>query len=149
MIERKDRIDDALHAAKAAKKSGTQPGGGSAIFHASISCKASGSESFSSGYSTLLSACKEPIRKIVSNSGGIPDLIVEKMRKNTKVKMGYNAVNKKFGNLREMGVIDPHLVVISSLEHAASVACNLLLVGCSVVLTDDKPGEVMGLIENI
>ena len=149
MIERKDRIDDALHAAKAASKSGTQPGGGSALFHASVTCKSTGKDSFLSGYNTLLSACQEPLRKIVENSGGLPEMVAARMRKYSRTKIGYNAVTKKFGDLREMGVIDPHLVVVSSLEHAASVACNLLLVGCAVVTTEENPGEVMGLIETI
>lgn len=149
MIERKDRIDDALHAAKAASKSGTQPGGGSALFHASTACKSSGKDSFLNGYNTLLNACQEPLRKIVENSGGLPEMVAARMRKYSRTKIGYNAVTKKFGDLREMGVIDPHLVVVSSLEHAASVACNLLLVGCAVVTTEENSGEVMGLIETI
>ncbi len=149
MVEKKDRIDDALHAARAAKKSGTQPGGGTALFHASIGCKSkSNNESYNAGFNLLLKSCKEPLRKIVENSGGIPDLITERLKRKPKQKLGYDAKNSSFGDMREFKILDPHLVVLSSLQHAVSVACNILLVGCSVYITSEDTTN-LGLIENI
>ena len=149
MFEKKDRIDDALHAARAAKKSGTQPGGGSALFYSAQFCKSQNNgEAFNSGYSTLLRACREPLRKIVENSGAVPDLICEKMTRRVKQRLGYDAKNAKFENMRETKILDPHLVVVSSLQHAVSVACNILLVGCSISLIGGNE-ENLGLIEKI
>ena len=149
MYERKDRIDDALHAARAAKKSGTQPGGGTALFHASLTLKSSrGDDSFSSGYNALLRACKEPLMAIAENAGSIPEIVSEKISKRIKSKIGFNAAVGRFENMRDSNIIDPHLVVLSSLQHAVSVACNILLVGCSVSLSGGET-ENIGLIEKI
>ena len=150
MLEKKDRIDDALHAARAAKKSGTQPGGGTALFHSSLGLKppSGKSESFYSGYNVLLSACKEPLKTISKNAGFIPELVIEKLRRKHRDKIGFNALNSNFGDMREFKIIDPHLVVVSSLRHAVSVSANILLVGCSVIITEEN-SENLGLIEKI
>lgn len=150
MLERKDRVDDALHAARAAKKSGIQPGGGTALFHASKVCKkpTGKSDSFNSGYDVLIKACKEPMTQIIRNAGGVPEIVVEKINKKNKHKIGYDAKNGVYGDMRDMKIIDSHLVVQSSLQHAVSVACNILLVGCAITIEDEEFTN-MGIVENI
>jgi len=149
MLERRDRIDDALHSARAARKSGIQPGGGCALVFAADQCSPSKgmSESYMSGYRALLNACKSPLRQIVENSGGIPELILRRI-KNGKKTVGYDAKNDKFGDMFDMQIIDPHLVVNSALHHAVSVACNILLIGCAICITDDIVTD-FGLIESL
>lgn len=149
MLERRDRIDDALHSARAARKAGIQPGGGCALVFASATCKPAKNttESFKTGYEALIKACKSPIRQIIVNSGGIPEMIVKKI-KNGKKAVGYDAANNRFGNMIEMKIVDPHLVVNSSLQHAVSVACNILLVGCAVCVSNELV-EDFGLIESL
>ena len=147
MLERRDRIDDALHSARAARKSGIQPGGGCALVFAADQCSPpkGKSESYVAGYRALLNACKSPLRQIVENSGGIPELVLRKIRRGKKA-LGYDARNDKFGDMIEMQIIDPHLVVNSALHHAVSVACNILLIGCAICVTDDTVTD-FGLIE--
>jgi chaperonin GroEL len=149
MLERCDRIDDALHSARAAKRSGIQPGGGCALVYAASNCKSKKmeSESFRAGYDALLRSCKSPLKQIVSNSGGVPELVLKRIKRGKRT-VGYDASNDKFGNLIEMKIVDPHLVVSSSLQHAVSVACNILLIGCAVCITDDVV-EDFGLIETL
>ena len=146
MLERKDRVDDALAAARAAKKSGTQPGGGVAIYKASKKCsKPSGSDSFCAGYNLLIKSCAEPLSMIARNAGCVPEIILEKIKQ--KGETGFNARTGKFGNMRDMDVIDPHLVVESSLKHAVSVACNILTVGCAVSIEENN--ESLNIIEDL
>jgi chaperonin GroEL len=149
MLERKDRIDDALHSARAAKKGGIQPGGGCALVFASSKCKPakSESESFKSGYTALLRACSAPLRQIVENAGEVPELVLRRVEKSRK-SVGYDAASGKFGDMFDLKIIDPHLVVQSSLQHAVSVASNILLIGCAVVLTSETVNDI-GLIEGL
>ena len=149
MLERRDRIDDALHSARAARKSGIQPGGGCALVFASAQCSPGKgrSESYVAGYRALLNACKSPLRQIVNNAGGIPELVFRKIKKG-KSLVGYDAREDKFGDMIEMQIIDPHLVVNSALHHAVSVACNILLIGCAVCVTDEEAVD-FGLIETL
>ena len=149
MLERKDRIDDALHSARAAKKGGIQPGGGCALVFSSSKCKPpkSENESFKSGYTALIRACSAPLRQIVENAGEVPELVLRRVEKSRK-SVGYDAYDGKFGDMFDLKIIDPHLVVQSSLQHAVSVACNILLIGCAVVLTSEAVDDV-GLIEGL
>ena len=149
MIERRDRIDDALAAARAAKKEGIQPGGGTALAWAASKCKPQKGESaaFKSGYEALLKACASPLHQIVKNAGGIPDLISQKVCRSKK-GTGYDARNDVFGNMFDLKIIDPHLVVSSSLQHAISVACNILLIGCAVCFTEEQVSD-LGLIDEL
>ena len=149
MLERRDRIDDALSAARAAKKEGIQSGGGSALTWAAARCKPgkTESESFRSGYEALLKACNSPLKQIVQNAGGIPELVIRKMTK-AKQGYGYDARNDTFGNMFDLKIIDPHLVVHASLQHAVSVACNILLIGCAVCFTDEHVHDI-GLIDTL
>ena len=149
MLERRDRIDDALHSARAARKSGIQPGGGCALIFAVAACKSakSESESFKAGYEALIKACKSPLQQIVRNSGGTPELVLKRIKRGRKT-IGYDAANNRFGDMIEMQIIDPHLVVNASLQHAVSVACNILLIGCAVCITDEVVDD-FGLIETL
>jgi len=147
MMERRDRIDDALHSARAAKKEGTQPGGGIALVCAASKCKPrrSETEDYRMGYEALLKACSAPLRQIVENAGGIPEMVVRKVSRSKQI-LGYDAVRDSFGNMIELKIIDPHLVVHAALQHAVSVACNILLIGCAVCYTEAQVSD-LGLIE--
>ncbi len=149
MLERRDRIDDALAAARAAKKEGIQPGGGSALVWAASRCKPpkSSSEPFKCGYEALLKTCTAPLRQIVQNAGGIPELVIRKVCR-SKQSNGYDARSDTFGNMLDLKIIDPHLVVHASLQHAVSVACNILLIGCAVCFSDEETHD-MGLIDSL
>ena len=153
MYERKDRIDDALCASRAAKKSGIQPGGGVALVYAAkraAKAKPRGSsESFSTGFDTFIKACQSPLRQIVENSGDVPEIVMRKVqRSNTNSRLGYDASTGTFGEMFDMNIVDPHEVVISSLSHATSVACNILSIGCAVSLEADEEGK-LGIIEEL
>lgn len=143
MRERKDRVDDALHAAKAAMKEGIQPGGGVALTRAKEKAKkkASSSDSYGAAYRSFLDSLEAPLRQISLNCGQSPDLIVQKALKMSE-NSGYNGKANKFGDMFELGIVDPHLVIVSALEHSTSVACNLLSIGCVILdrecLSDDN-----------
>ena len=151
MFERRDRVDDALCASKSAKKSGIQPGGGSALVYASKSCykkkSKSHSESYNAGYDVFLKSCQAPMRQIIENAGEVPEVILNKIHK-SKTCIGYNASNGKFGNMIDMKIIDPHDVVKSAVTHATSVACNILSIGCAISLEEGEQNG-LGLIENL
>ena len=152
MLERKDRIEDAMYAARAAKRGGIQPGGGTALLTASKSAAMTSKRSldaYEAGYQALLDACEAPLYQISNNAGEIPEIIVGKVKKSRKRFYGFNASNGEYCDMLENGIIDPHLVVCSSLRHAASVACNILLVGCSIAITDDISGDGLGIVENL
>lgn len=149
--ERRDRIDDALCASRAAKKGGTQPGGGTALVQASKIAgknKLKGhSESFQSGYDVLLKACYAPLRQIAVNAGEVPEIVTRKITKSSQA-IGWNAVSGEYGDMFAMNIIDPHEVVVSSLTHATSVACNILSIGCALALSDEEDNN-LGLIEEL
>lgn len=151
MYERRDRVDDALCASKSAKKSGIQPGGGSALVHASKVCykkkQKISSGSYQAGYDVFLKACQSPMRQIIKNSGEVPEVILNKITR-SKGCVGYNAASGKFGDMIEMKIIDPHDVVKSAVTHATSVACNILSIGCAISLERGEE-EGLGLIEEL
>jgi chaperonin GroEL len=126
MIERKYRIEDALNATRAAADEGIVPGGGMALAGITSLLRSKlddlqGDESI--GASILLKACHAPIRKIVENAGGSPDVILKEIG---NTKMGYNAATGEFVDLIEAGVIDPVKVTRTALKNAASVATTFL-----------------------
>jgi len=153
MYERRDRVDDALCSAKAAKRSGIQPGGGTALLHAAkkISKKKQNSESSSylAGYDSLLKACSEPLKQIVNNTGEVPEIVLRRLKKSSKENFGYDARTGEFGDMIEMKIIDPHEVVTSSLTHASSVVCNILMIGCAISIEDAEGGDSLGLLEEL
>lgn len=149
MRERKDRVDDALHAAKAAMREGIQPGGGVALARAKERAKKkfSAADSYGAAARSFLESLEAPLRQIAQNCGQSPDLVVQKALKMSETS-GYNGKANKFGDMFELGIVDPHLVIISALDHATSVACNLLSIGC-VILLDDGADNVPSIFNGL
>jgi chaperonin GroEL len=137
MKEKKDRVDDALHATRAAVEEGIVPGGGVALIRASKGLeKLKGlNEDEQTGITLVLRSIEEPLRQIVANAGGEGAVIVNKVREG-KDDFGYNARTEVFENLIAAGVIDPTKVVRVALENAASIAGMLLTTEC--VISDIK-----------
>jgi chaperonin GroEL len=101
------------------------------------------------GYDVLIKACKAPVAQIVENTGEVPEIVLRKLLKTAKENYGYDAKTNVFGNMIDMKIIDPHDVVASSLVHAASVASNILLIGCAISITQQEGRESLGLLEEI
>ena len=138
--ERRDRVDDALHAVKAAMESGVLPGGGSALAQATRGLKIlerGQSESYRAGVRVLRKACLSPVEQILENAGVSSERVVERLVKED-FGIGYDAAKLEWCDMLERGIIDPTKVVCSSLEHAASAALMLLSVGASVVEDVDQ-----------
>jgi chaperonin GroEL len=137
MKEKKDRVDDALHATRAAVEEGIVPGGGVAYIRAAAALeKLSGAnEDENTGIQIIRRAIEEPLRQIVANAGGEGAVIVQKVREG-KDDFGYNARFERFENLYAAGVIDPTKVSRVALENAASIAGMLLTTEC--VISDIK-----------
>ena len=130
--ERKDRVEDALHATRAAVASGILPGGGISLYKSSLLLSKPTNEDFDVGYNILKKACRAPISQIVSNAGGVAEIVLEKVNESKKFEYGWNARDLKYGDMKKMGIIDPTLVIISALRHAVSAADNLLSVACAM-----------------
>jgi chaperonin GroEL len=131
--ERKDRVEDALHATRAAVSSGILPGGGIALLKCSKSIKHDIVDpEIVLGIEILKKACKIPIYQITKNAGQVPEIIIEKVLSNSSFSYGYDARNNEYGDMKKKGVIDPTLVIISALRHAVSAADNLLSVSCAM-----------------
>jgi len=137
MKEKKDRVDDALSATRAAVEEGIVPGGGVAFIRATEALeKLKGdNEDETTGIAIVKRAIEEPLRQIIANAGGEGAVIVQKVREG-KNDFGYNARTEKFENLFAAGVIDPTKVTRIALENAASIAAMLLTTEC--VLAEQK-----------
>ena len=137
MKEKKDRVDDALHATRAAVEEGIVPGGGVAYIRAieQLDKLKGHNEDEQTGIAIVKRALEEPLRQIVANAGGEGSIIVQKVREG-KNDFGYNARTEKFENLFAAGVIDPTKVTRVALENAASIAGMLLTTDC--VLSEVK-----------
>lgn len=135
MKEKKDRVDDALHATRAAVEEGIVPGGGVAFIRAiSVLDNLKGNnEDQDTGIAIVRRALEEPLRQIVANAGGEGSIVVQKVLEG-KDDFGYNAGTNVYENLYAAGVIDPKKVTRVSLENAASIAGLLLTTEC--VLAD-------------
>lgn len=133
LIERKDRVEDALHATQAAVEEGLLPGGGVALVAASkcLEQHIKSSNGFTVGISVVKEACRSPFRQIIDNSGGSPEVILDKVLR-SKFNKGYDASTEKLVDMWEEGIIDPLKVVRSALENASSAACMILSVGCAM-----------------
>lgn len=127
MKEKKDRVDDALHATRAAVEEGIVAGGGVALIRARTALdKLTGTNhDQDTGINIVKRAVEEPLRQIVSNGGGESSVVVNDVS-NNKGHYGYNAQTEEYGDLVKMGVIDPTKVVRSALQHAASIAGLLI-----------------------
>lgn len=140
MKEKKDRVDDALHATRAAVEEGIVAGGGVALIRALSSLEAltGENEDQTHGIDIVRKAIQAPLRTIVENSGGEGSVVVQKVLEGTE-DFGYNAKDDKYENLIAAGVIDPVKVTRLALENAASVSSLLLTTEC--VIADDPADE--------
>ncbi len=142
MKEKKARVEDALHSTRAAVEEGVVPGGGVALVRAqqSISKLKGANEDQSVGINIARRAMDTPLRQIVSNSGDESAVILEKV-KNGKGNYGYNAATRDFGDMIEMGILDPAKVARAALQAAGSVASLLITTEAMVaeLPEDDKP----------
>lgn len=133
MKEKKDRVDDALHATRAAVEEGIVPGGGVAYIRAASALEKLEGENYdeNTGIAIVRRAIEEPLRQIVANAGGEGAVIVQRISEG-KGDFGYNARTEVFENLFEAGVIDPTKVGRVALENAASIAGMLLTTECVI-----------------
>lgn len=138
--ERKDRVDDALHATRAAVESGILPGGGTSLVQASKTLKRlerGATDGYRAGIGIVRNACIAPLRQILENAGVPHEKIIDRAVKE-KRGVGFDASKLEWCSMYDRGIIDPAKVVISSLEHATSAGLLLLSVGASIV---DDPSE--------
>ena len=127
MKEKKARVEDALHATRAAVEEGIVPGGGVALLRASKALqdlKMDGDEQI--GVDIVRRACEEPLRQIVVNSGTEGAIVVDKVRENENPNFGFNAATDTYEDLVVAGVIDPTKVTRTALQNAASIASLML-----------------------
>ncbi|MCZ4408016.1 chaperonin GroEL [Cryomorphaceae bacterium 1068] len=143
MKEKKDRVDDALHATRAAVEEGIVAGGGVAYLRAleTIATMEGINNDETTGIAIVKRAVEEPLRQIVQNAGGEGSIIVQKVREG-KDDFGYNARTETFENLFEAGVIDPTKVTRIALENAGSIAGMLLTTEC-VISDIEEEGDSM------
>ena len=127
MKEKKDRVNDALHATRAAVEEGIVPGGGVALIRAIDAIKGlkGSNHDQSVGIDILRRAIEEPLRQIVSNAGGEPAVVLAKVQEG-KDAYGYNAATEEYGDMLAMGILDPTKVTRSALQNAASIAGLML-----------------------
>src|SRR5678810_128167 len=137
MKEKKDRVDDALHATRAAVEEGIVPGGGVAFIRAieALEKFKGANEDETTGVAIVKRALEEPLRQIVENAGIEGSIVVQKVKEG-KGDYGFNARTEEYENLLRAGVIDPTKVTRIALENAASIAGMLLTTECVVA---DKP----------
>jgi chaperonin GroEL len=141
MKEKKARVEDALHATRAAVEEGVVAGGGVALLRAraAISGLKGDNADQEAGIKIVLRAVEEPLRQIVANAGDEPSVVINKVLEGAG-NYGYNAANGTYGDLVEIGVLDPAKVTRSALQNAASVAGLILTTDAMVAeLAEDKP----------
>ena len=142
MKEKKARVEDALHATRAAVEEGIVPGGGVALIRAQRALKGLKTKETDEqiGVDIIRRAIEEPIRMIVYNAGGEGSIVVEKVRASKDDAFGYNALTDTYENLVQAGVIDPTKVTRTALQNAASIAGLLLTTEALIVeKKEDKP----------
>ena len=145
MKEKKDRVEDALSATRAAVEEGTVPGGGVAYIRAiaELDSLKGETDDETTGIEIIKRALEEPLRQIVANSGKEGAVVVQKVR-DGKADFGYNARTDKYENLYETGVIDPAKVTRVALENAASIAGMFLTTECVITdIKEDNPAPQM------
>jgi len=145
MKEKKDRVDDALSATRAAVEEGIVPGGGVAYIRAIEALKTlkGANEDENTGIAIIARAIEEPLRMIVENAGVDGSIVVQKVKEG-KDDFGYNARTDKYENLHKSGVIDPTKVARIALENAASVAGMFLTTECVIVEKKEENPAPMG-----
>ena len=145
MKEKKARVEDALHATRAAVEEGIVPGGGVALLRARASLAGLKGDNHDqdAGIKIVLRAMEQPLREIVGNAGDEPSVVVNKVVEGSG-NFGYNAASGEYGDMVEMGVLDPTKVTRTALQNAASVAGLMLTTDCMVAeLAEDKPAAGM------
>jgi len=144
--ERKDRVDDALNATRAAVEEGIVPGGGVALLRAASALKVQGANpDQQAGINLVRRALQEPIRQIVQNAGDEGSVVVGKILENANINYGYNAQTGEYGDMIVMGIVDPVKVVRTALQDAASVASLLITTEAMIAeLPKDAPPAMPG-----
>jgi chaperonin GroEL len=147
MKEKKDRVDDALHATRAAVEEGIVPGGGVALLRARkiLSALRGANDDQDAGIRIVMRALEEPLRAIALNAGDEPSVVVAKVD-DGKAAFGYNASTGEYGDLLQMGVIDPTKVTRAALQNAASIAGLILTTDATVAeapKTEKVPAPAM------
>ena len=137
--QKKDRIDDALHATIAALEEGIVPGGGVALVRAGIAAKKNiksdlknYSDAFKRGVNIIFEAINEPLKQIAINGGHSGDVVLNKVSLHTNTNYGFDALNNKYTDLVKSGIIDPVKVTRTAIESAASIAGLLLTTECVI-----------------
>jgi chaperonin GroEL len=151
MKEKKDRVDDALAATRAAVEEGIVPGGGVALLRCTRALdELNGiNEDENIGIGIIKSALEAPLHQIVANAGGNGDVVVHFVKTNEFNRFGYNARTNEYGDMVEMGIIDPTKVTRTAIENAVSIASMVLMTECIVADIVDKddvpmdPGMMM------
>ena len=142
--ERKDRVDDAMHATRAAVQEGIVPGGGVALVRASVVLDGlkTANRDQEVGINIVRRALQAPARNIAENAGAEGSVIVGKLMESSDANMGYDAKNNEYTDMIKAGVIDPTKVVRSALQNAASVA-GLLVTTEAMVAEKPEPKDPM------
>ena len=146
MKEKKARVEDALHATRAAVEEGIVPGGGVALLRAkaAVASLKGDNHDQDAGITIVLRAMEAPLRAIVANAGEEPSVVVNKVLEG-KGSFGYNAGTGEYGDMLAMGVVDPTKVTRTALQNASSIAGLMLTTACMVAeMAEDKPAGGMG-----
>jgi chaperonin GroEL len=145
--EKKDRVEDALNATRAAVQEGIVPGGGVALLRARRVLKTMNGSTLdeTSGIRLVARALEEPLRRIVSNAGDEPSVILHKVDAAPDAVFGYNAASRSYGDMLKMGVIDPAKVTRLALQNAASIASLILTTDCMIATKPKAADEESGL----
>ncbi|WP_028239712.1 chaperonin GroEL [Stutzerimonas azotifigens] len=145
MKEKKARVEDALHATRAAVEEGVVPGGGVALVRAlqAIADLKGANEDQDVGIALLRRAVESPLRQIVANAGGEPSVVVDKVKQGSG-NFGFNAATDEYGDMIEMGILDPAKVTRSALQAAASIGGLMITTEAMVAeIVEDKPAPAM------
>jgi chaperonin GroEL len=152
MKEKKARVEDAMHATRAANQEGILPGGGVALLRASTRCKGEGlSQDEKIGYDIVIRACRAPIQQIADNAGEDGAVVMNNVLQKSEANYGYDARLNRYADMVKEGIIDPTKVVRSALQNAASVA-TLLLTSDALVAElpkEEKKGGAGGGMEDM
>jgi len=146
MKEKKARVEDALHATRAAVEEGIVPGGGVALLRAASVLEGLKSDNDEKiGINIVRRACEEPVRQIVGNGGWEGAIVIEKIRANKDPNYGFNAATGGYEDLVKAGVIDPAKVTRSALQNAASISALMLTTEAMICeIPEKKPAAPMG-----
>ncbi|UTA46791.1 chaperonin GroEL [Simiduia sp. 21SJ11W-1] len=149
MKEKKDLVDDALHATRAAVEEGIVPGGGISLVRAADAVRKAelkaANDDQKVGIKIALRAMEEPFRQIVRNAGVEPSVVLEKVRASSDETYGYNAQTEAYGDMLEMGIIDPAKVTRTALQNAASIAGLMLTTEVMVADKADDKKQAAGV----